>query len=73
MVRSTRGVIHIRDRTQLVAFAGEAYGFAEGEYARFIAPFAKGPHELSALGPAGHVGSNMQQAAQPGEQMSDGR
>jgi hypothetical protein len=41
LIRSTRGVIEVRDRGQLLDFAGEAYGAAETEYARFIAPFAK--------------------------------
>jgi CRP-like cAMP-binding protein len=41
MIRSTRGVIAVRDRARLLAVAGESYGAAETEYARFIAPFAK--------------------------------
>jgi CRP-like cAMP-binding protein len=41
MIRSTRGVIVVRDRARLLAVAGESYGAAETEYARFIAPFAK--------------------------------
>lgn len=41
LIRSTRGVIVVRDRVQLLALAGESYGAAETEYARFIAPFAK--------------------------------
>lgn len=41
LVRSTRGVIEVRDRARLLALAGESYGVAETEYARFIAPFAK--------------------------------
>ena len=73
LVRSRRGVIHIRDRTQLVVFAGESYGFAEAEYARFIAPFAKGPNQGSGQESGRHPGSNLQQAGQPGEQMSSGR
>lgn len=41
LVFSSRGVITIRDRSALEAFAGEAYGVAEAEYARSIGPFAK--------------------------------
>lgn len=41
LVRSTRGQIDVIDRAKLLAFAGEAYGAAETEYARFIAPFSK--------------------------------
>lgn len=41
LIRSTRGVIGICDRPALEAFAGEAYGVAEAEYARAIGPFAK--------------------------------
>lgn len=41
MIRSTRGVIEVRDRIRLLTFAGESYGVAETEYARFIGPFAK--------------------------------
>jgi CRP-like cAMP-binding protein len=40
-IRSTRGRIEVRDRARLLAFAGESYGAAETEYARFIAPFSK--------------------------------
>jgi hypothetical protein len=40
-VRSTRGRIIIRDRARLELLAGEAYGVAEAEYGRIIAPFAK--------------------------------
>jgi CRP-like cAMP-binding protein len=41
LIRSTRGVIEVRDRRRLLELAGESYGAAEMEYARFIAPFAK--------------------------------
>jgi len=41
LIRSTRGLIDVRDRGRLLAFAGESYGAAETEYARFIAPFSK--------------------------------
>jgi CRP-like cAMP-binding protein len=41
LIRATRGHIEVRDRAQLLAFAGESYGAAETEYARFIAPFSK--------------------------------
>jgi CRP-like cAMP-binding protein len=41
MIRCNRGVIEVRDRKRLLDFAGESYGAAETEYARFIAPFAK--------------------------------
>jgi CRP-like cAMP-binding protein len=41
LIRLTRGTIEIRSRAGLEAFAGEAYGFAEAEYATRIAPFAK--------------------------------
>ena len=41
-IQCTRGHIAIRDRCRLRQMAGEAYGFAEAEYARLIAPFGKG-------------------------------
>ena len=41
LIRLTRGIIEIRSRPGLEAFAGEAYGFAEAEYATRIAPFTK--------------------------------
>jgi CRP-like cAMP-binding protein len=41
LIRSTRGLITVRNRAQLLACAGESYGAAEKEYARFIAPFSK--------------------------------
>lgn len=41
VIRSTRGVIEVLDRPRLLALAGESYGAAETEYARFITPFAK--------------------------------
>jgi CRP-like cAMP-binding protein len=48
LVRSTRGLIIVRDRARLLAFAGESYGAAEEEYARFIAPFSKCCRERAA-------------------------
>ena len=53
LIRSTRGLIEVRDRAQLRVFAGESYGAAETEYARFIAPFSKcyrSPGERKAQG-----------------------
>lgn len=48
VVRSTRGLIEVRDRARLLALAGESYGAAEAEYARSIAPFSKcGPPAVS--------------------------
>lgn len=41
LIRATRGLIDVQDRGRLLAFAGESYGAAETEYARFIAPFSK--------------------------------
>lgn len=41
LIRSKRGLIEVRDRPRLLALAGESYGAAEMEYARFIAPFSK--------------------------------
>jgi CRP-like cAMP-binding protein len=41
LLRSTRGVIELRDRVRLLARAGESYGVAETEYARSICRFAK--------------------------------
>jgi CRP-like cAMP-binding protein len=40
-IRATRGRIEIRDRETLVQFAGRAYGMAEAEYARLIAPLSR--------------------------------
>lgn len=37
-IRGLRGRVVVRDRALLEAFAGEAYGFAESEYRRLIAP-----------------------------------
>lgn len=36
LIKSTRGVVHIRDRTGLEAFAGTSYGGAEREYERMF-------------------------------------
>lgn len=41
LLHSTRGLIQIRNRAQLLNLAGECYGAAEAEYARIIAPFSK--------------------------------
>lgn len=40
-IRSRRNVITILDRTKLRQLAGEAYGHAEAEYSRLIAPFGR--------------------------------
>ncbi|HEX8340681.1 MAG TPA: Crp/Fnr family transcriptional regulator [Tepidisphaeraceae bacterium] len=45
-IRSTRGLVTVRDRDRLAEIAGESYGSAEREYARLIASFGK-----SAIGP----------------------
>lgn len=42
LIRCIRGRVTIRDRAGLRRFAGEAYGVAEAEYSRLIAPFGKG-------------------------------
>jgi CRP-like cAMP-binding protein len=42
-IRSTRGLILVRDRQVLEAAAGASYGFAETSYSRLIAPFGKSP------------------------------
>jgi CRP-like cAMP-binding protein len=39
-IRSTRGVVTIRDRKKLEELAGEAYGASEAEYRRLIGDFA---------------------------------
>jgi CRP-like cAMP-binding protein len=41
LIRSVRGRVIIRDRMELIEFAGESYGAAENEYARAIAPFCR--------------------------------
>jgi CRP-like cAMP-binding protein len=41
LIRSSRGLIVVRDREGLRRHAGETYGFYEAEYTRLIAPF---PH-----------------------------
>ena len=41
LVHCRRGRVSIRDRAALEAFAGGAYGAAEAEYRRLIAPFGK--------------------------------
>ena len=41
LIRARRGCITVRDRAGLRRIAGQAYGFAEAEYSRLIAPFGK--------------------------------
>ncbi|WP_133365009.1 Crp/Fnr family transcriptional regulator [Qipengyuania sediminis] len=41
MIRSTRGLVTIRDRTKLVELAGSSYGIPERRYSALIAPFGK--------------------------------
>lgn len=54
VVRCTRGRILIRDRDALEMAAGAAYGSAEAEYRRLIAPFGRqGP--VAAVSPVDHV------------------
>lgn len=40
-IRARRNVITIVDRNRLRELAGEAYGYAEAEYSRLIAPFGR--------------------------------
>jgi CRP-like cAMP-binding protein len=44
MIRSTRGLVTIRDRDKLEDLAGESYGVAEAEYRRLIGPL--GPRSV---------------------------
>jgi CRP-like cAMP-binding protein len=39
LIRSSRGLVVVRDRDGLRRHAGETYGFYEAEYTRLIAPF----------------------------------
>lgn len=39
LIEARRGVIVVRDREALEEFAGDAYGYPEGEYRRLIGPF----------------------------------
>jgi CRP-like cAMP-binding protein len=41
-IKSARGLITIADRSRLEEIAGNAYGQAEAEYRRLVAPFGKG-------------------------------
>jgi DNA-binding transcriptional regulator YhcF (GntR family) len=43
LIRSSRGLIVVRDREGLRRHAGETYGFYEAEYTRLIAPFPRSP------------------------------
>ncbi len=54
VVRCTRGRILIRDREALEEAAGAAYGSAESEYGRLIAPFGR-QRPVAALRSAGAV------------------
>jgi CRP-like cAMP-binding protein len=42
-IRSTRGLVTVRDRGRLEEIAGESYGGAEREYRRLLGPFGKAP------------------------------
>lgn len=46
MIRSTRGLVTIRDREKLAALAGESYGIPEARYREMIGPFGKSPQAL---------------------------
>jgi hypothetical protein len=35
-IRATRGLVQVRDRAKLEAFAGDAYGLPEAEYRRLF-------------------------------------
>lgn len=48
-LRNTRSRIVIRDRGRLRKVAGEAYGSAEGQYCKLIAPFGKGGEQRPVL------------------------
>jgi CRP-like cAMP-binding protein len=48
-IRSRRGLVIVVDRDRLEELAGDAYGEAEAEYRRLIAPFGKGRHGLAAV------------------------
>ena len=47
LIVSTRGMLEIRDREALEAFAGDAYGIPEREYERLIGPMAPGQRTRS--------------------------
>ncbi|HEX8447262.1 MAG TPA: Crp/Fnr family transcriptional regulator [Sphingomonas sp.] len=42
-IRSTRGLVTIRDRQRLEEIAGECYGAPESEYRRLLGPFGRSP------------------------------
>jgi len=44
MIRSTRGLVTIRDRDKLEELAGDSYGVPEAEYRRLIGPLGRSPH-----------------------------
>jgi hypothetical protein len=39
LIKGTRGIVRIRDRTALEEFADGSYGKPEAEYGRLIGPF----------------------------------
>lgn len=41
MIRSTRGLVTIRDRAKLAELAGDSYGIPEARYRDLIGPFGK--------------------------------
>jgi CRP-like cAMP-binding protein len=43
MIRSTRGLVTIRDREKLAELAGDSYGIPEARYRELIGPFGKSP------------------------------
>jgi len=48
MIRSTRGLVTIRDREKLVDLAGDSYGIPEARYREMIGPFGKsGAHHAN--------------------------
>lgn len=55
MIRARRGSICVLDRAQLEEVAGPAYGEAESEYRRLIAPFGKGLTPTTLTRVAGRV------------------
>jgi CRP-like cAMP-binding protein len=49
-IRSSRGMVTVRDRARLEEIAGDSYGEAEAEYRRLIGPFGRGRHGMAAVG-----------------------
>jgi DNA-binding transcriptional regulator YhcF (GntR family) len=43
MIRSTRGLVTIRDREKLAEIAGDGYAIPEARYRELIGPFGKSP------------------------------